>query len=92
MNGLFQTLLRPDREEDPERSVVARAANILQIGEFQLLQLAYHEWYGASHLAREPDPPACSEAYMLHGEVPHLGPAIRALRIIRQDEIDADRR
>ena len=46
MINFIKTLVRPDQEEDPERTVVARAANILQVGEFQLLQLAYHDWYG----------------------------------------------
>ena len=46
MQGFFKTLIRPDQEEDPERTLVARAANVLQVGEFQLLQLAYHEWHG----------------------------------------------
>ncbi|HBK80085.1 MAG TPA: hypothetical protein DDZ83_10505 [Nitrospinae bacterium] len=43
--SLLQTLFRPDFEEKSFRAEVARAANILQIGEFQLLQLAYHEWF-----------------------------------------------
>ncbi len=46
MINFIKTLIRPDQEEDPERTVVARAANILQVGEFQLMQLAYHDWYG----------------------------------------------
>ncbi len=46
MHGFFKTLIRPDREEDPELTIVARAANVLQVGEFQLLQLAYFDWYG----------------------------------------------
>ncbi len=35
MNSLWQTLLRPDREENPDRADMVKAANILQIGEFQ---------------------------------------------------------
>ena len=65
---LVKTLLRPDREEDPERTVVARAANVLQVGEFQLLQLAYRDWYG-----QELPQALCDrlfQAYMLHGEIP----------------------
>ena len=59
MAGFLQTLMRPDQEEDPERALVARASNILQIGEFQLIQLAYLKWHGkdlppwARHYARE---------------------------------------
>ena len=85
MYGLLKTLMRPDREEDPERTLVAQAANILQTGEFQVLQLAYHEWYGQDL------PEALSdrlfEGYMLRGEVRHWAREY-ALRIVRQDEID----
>jgi hypothetical protein len=85
MHGLLKTLMRPDREEDPERTLVAQAANILQVGEFQVLQLAYHEWYGQDL------PEALSdrlfEGYMLRGAVPHWAREY-ALRIVRQDEID----
>jgi len=43
--NFFETLIHPDREEleNAERVLVCRAANVLQIGEFQLLQLAYKE-------------------------------------------------
>lgn len=46
--GLWKTLIEPDHEEkeNPERTEIVRAANTLQIGEFQLLQLAYHAWHG----------------------------------------------
>ena len=47
--NLFETLIHPDREEHPERAEVARAANLLQIGEFQLLQLAYQDWFGTDN-------------------------------------------
>lgn len=46
MAGLLATLIKPDREDDPDRGVVVAAANILQVGEFQFLQLAYREWFG----------------------------------------------
>jgi len=40
-----RTLLCPEREEtNLEADEIARAANILQIREFQLLQLAYKDW------------------------------------------------
>ena len=84
MQGFFQTLLRPDQEEDPERTLVARAANILQVGEFQLLQLAYEDWFG------QPMPSElCDEmfrAYMMRGESPAWAQAF-ARWVIRQDEI-----
>ncbi len=44
--GWYNTFFHPDRDENPERAEVARAANYLQIGEFQLLQLAYQSWHG----------------------------------------------
>ena len=46
MNGLLKTLIKPDWEENPKRSEVLCAADLLQIGEFQLIQLAYKVWYG----------------------------------------------
>jgi hypothetical protein len=48
LSGLWETLLNPEREEAEmkERLIVIEAANQLQVGEFQLLQLAYREWHG----------------------------------------------
>lgn len=86
MAGLLHTLWRPDQEEDPELSVVARAANILQVGEFQLLQLAYEDWYGEAMPAELCD--KVFRAYMLHNEVPSWARHY-ARWVIRQDEIDA---
>ena len=68
MINFIKTLLRPDQEEDPERTVVARAANILQVGEFQLMQLAYHDWYGQELPAALCD--QLFQAYMLRDEIP----------------------
>ena len=45
MNGFFKTLIKPDWDENPKRSEIIHAANLLQIGEFQLIQLAYKTWY-----------------------------------------------
>jgi len=45
MNGLFKTLIKPDWDDNPKRSEILEAANLLQIGEFQLIQLAYKIWY-----------------------------------------------
>ena len=45
MNGLLNTLIKPDWNENPKRSEILHAANLLQIGEFQLIQLAYKVWY-----------------------------------------------
>jgi hypothetical protein len=68
MLDFIKVVIRPDKEEDPEASIVARAANILQVGEFQLLQLAYHDWYG-----QELPSALCDQlfqAYMLHDQIP----------------------
>lgn len=68
MLGLLKALWRPDLEEDPERTIIAAAANIIQVGEFQLLQLAYHNWYGEDMTPSQSD--AMFQAYMLRGKVP----------------------
>ena len=44
--NLIDLVFFPDREETKNKSDICKAANILQIGEFQLLQLAYYDWYG----------------------------------------------
>ena len=44
MNGLLRTLIKPDWDDNPKRSEILHAANLLQIGEFQLIQLAYKAW------------------------------------------------
>ena len=46
MNGLLKTLINPGWDDNPKRSAILNAANLLQIGEFQLIQLAYKVWYG----------------------------------------------
>ena len=45
MKGLVKTLVKPDWDDNPKRSEILHAANLLQIGEFQLIQLAYKDWY-----------------------------------------------
>jgi hypothetical protein len=45
MSNLIKTLLKPDWDESPKRSEIIEAANLIQIGEFQLIQLAYKTWY-----------------------------------------------
>jgi|TARA_B100001013_G_C24396265_1_gene358134 hypothetical protein len=45
VNGLLKTLVKPDWDDNPKRSEILHAANLLQIGEFQLIQLAYKVWY-----------------------------------------------
>ena len=45
MNNLLKTLIKPDWDDNPKRSEILNAANLLQIGEFQIIQLAYKVWY-----------------------------------------------
>jgi len=45
VNGLLKTLVKPDWDDNPKRSEILHAANLLHIGEFQLIQLAYKVWY-----------------------------------------------
>ena len=45
MNGLLKTLIKPDWNDNPKRSDILLSANLLQVGEFQLIQLAYKAWY-----------------------------------------------
>lgn len=66
--SLIETLIRPDREVQDDRSEVVKAANLLQVGEFQLLQLAFYDW----HKRDMPDAviDRLFANYMLHNEVP----------------------
>ena len=45
MDGLLKTLIKPDWDDNPKRSEILNAANLLHVGEFQLIQLAYKVWY-----------------------------------------------
>ena len=45
MDGLLKTLIKPDWDDNPKRSEILHSANLLHIGEFQLIQLAYKSWY-----------------------------------------------
>ena len=45
MSSLIKTLLKPDLDDNPKRSEIIQAANLIQIGEFQLIQLAYKAWF-----------------------------------------------
>ncbi len=88
--NLWQTLLRPDAEEleNLDRRQVGCAANLLQVGEFQLLQLAYREWFGHDL------PPVLVDrmftSYMVHGQVPHWARdyARRILELAAEDNLD----
>ena len=45
MKDFLHTLIKPDWDDNLKRSEILSAANLLQIGEFQLIQLAYEVWY-----------------------------------------------
>jgi|TARA_B110000014_G_C19773567_1_gene402468 hypothetical protein len=45
VNNFFKTLIEPDWDDTPKKSEIIQAANLIQIGEFQLIQLAYKAWY-----------------------------------------------
>ncbi len=82
MNSLWQTLLRPDREENPDRADMVKAANILQVGEFQFLQLAYRDWFG-----REMPESAANgvfRRFIVQGNTPHWA-RLYASRILDWD-------
>ena len=68
MSGLLKTLIKPDWEDNPKRSEILHAANLLQIGEFQLIQLAYKTWY-QENLPEEKINKIFSE-YMITGIIP----------------------
>ena len=68
MNDLVKTLVKPDWDDNPKRSEILNAANILQIGEFQLIQLAYKVWY-KKDLPEEKISKIFSE-YMVSGIIP----------------------
>ena len=68
MNGFVKTLIKPDWDDNPKRSEILHAANLLQIGEFQLIQLAYKVWY-KKDLPEEKISKIFSE-YMLSGIIP----------------------
>ena len=68
MNGLLKTLIKPDWDDIPKRSEILHAANLLQIGEFQLIQLAYKVWY-KENLSEDKINKIFSE-YMITGIIP----------------------
>lgn len=84
--NFFKVLLHPDREEleNPDRTEICTAANVLQIGEFQLLQLAYREWFGKE--LPEAMVARLFTEYMMHGEVPHWARHYARLVLMREDK------
>ncbi len=68
MTGFFETLIRPDKDDDSDCNEIAQAANLLQIGEFQLLQLAYFSWHGQEMSEEESN--VTFQTYMIGALVP----------------------
>lgn len=81
--SLIQTLLTPGYDEDPDRAQCARAANLIQVGEFQFVQLAYHEWFGRD--LSEAEGNKLFTTYMVHSRAPHWARHY-ARRIIALDD------
>ena len=68
MSGLLKTLIKPDWDDNPKRSEILYASNLLQIGEFQLIQLAYKVWFKED--LPEDKINKIFEEYMIRGIIP----------------------
>jgi len=68
MKDFLHTLIKPDWDNNPERSEILDAANLLQIGEFQLIQLAYKVWFKEN--LPEDKINKIFEEYMINGIIP----------------------
>ena len=66
--NLLDILLNPDLDEFPNRTIVVNAANLLEIGEFQILQLAFSHWHGRD--MRDDEASAIFNSFMIRSEVP----------------------
>lgn len=88
--NFFKAVLHPDQEEleFAERHQVCQAANALQVGEFQFLQLAYEEWHG--HAMPEALVARLFSTYMLDNDVPHWARHYARVILLRveQDRLD----
>ena len=85
MNNFLRTLVKPDWDDNPKRSEVLYAANLLQIGEFQLIQLAYKVWYNKD-LPENKINKIFSE-YMITGIIP-IWATYYAKDIIKLDKVN----
>jgi len=85
MSGLLKTLIKPDWDDNPKRSEILHAANLLQIGEFQLIQLAYKIWYNED-LPEDKINKIFSE-YMITGIIP-IWATFYAKDILKLDQAD----
>ena len=68
MKDFLHTLIKPDWDDNLKRSEILSAANLLQIGEFQLIQLAYKVWYKEN--LPEDKINLIFEEYMIRGIIP----------------------
>ena len=68
MKDFLHTLIKPDWDDNLKRSEILSAANLLQIGEFQLIQLAYKVWYKEN--LPEDKINRIFEEYMIRGIIP----------------------
>jgi hypothetical protein len=82
--NFFKVLLNPEQEERElgERVLVCQAANVLQVGEFQFLQLAFYEWFGRD--LPEALVSRMFSRYMMHNEVPHWARHYARLILVRE--------
>ena len=85
MSGLLKTLIKPDWDDNPKRSDILNAANLLQIGEFQLIQLAYKVWYKENLLEDKIN--KIFEEYMIRGIIP-IWVTYYAKDIIKLDNVN----
>ncbi|TVR83781.1 MAG: hypothetical protein EA405_03730 [Rhodospirillales bacterium] len=83
--NFFKVLLNPEEEEreSGDRTIVASAANILQVGEFQFLQLAYREWHDRD--LPEATVADLFKSYMLHDDVPHWARHYARVILMREE-------
>ena len=85
MNAFLKTLVKPDWDDNPRRSEILYAANLLHIGEFQLIQLAYKVW-NKEDLPEEKINKIFSE-YMIRGIMP-IWVTYYAKDIIKLDSVN----
>lgn len=86
---LFDALMQPDFEAEPARARIAEAANLLEIGEYQLLQLAYRARFGRDLDERTGH--RLFETFMIRSQVPDWATqyALRILDLEKRGELDA---
>jgi len=85
MKDFLRTLIKPDWDDNPKRSEILSAANLLQIGEFQLIQLAYKVWYKEN--LPEDKINQIFEEYMIRGIIP-IWVTYYAKDILKLDQVN----